>query len=94
MHHQLLVDFQVCEFIDIGYLSLHQPVAKIMWQSQIHCPTVMLNDAALLCKSKQLRNQPFECTQELKEDLVKQGWSGFYLGGNYVSGTLASRNMP
>jgi len=30
----------------------------------------------------------------LKEDLVKQGWSGFYLGGNYVSGKLASRKMP
>ena len=26
--------------------------------------------------------------QELKEDLVEQGWSGFYLGGNYVSGKL------
>jgi len=34
-----------------------------------------------------------ECMQELKEDLVEQGWSGFYLGGNYVSGKLASRKM-
>ncbi len=31
--------------------------------------------------------------QELKEDLVEQGWSGFYLGGNYVSGKLASCKM-
>ena len=24
--------------------------------------------------------------QAAKEDLVQQGWKGFYLGGNYVSG--------
>ncbi|DBB12106.1 TPA: hypothetical protein ACH3X3_006217 [Trebouxia sp. C0006] len=29
--------------------------------------------------------------QELKEDLVKQGWSGFYLGGNYVSGVALGK---
>ena len=28
--------------------------------------------------------------QAAKEDLVQQGWKGFYLGGNYVSGTPLS----
>ena len=32
--HQLLVDLQVCEFIDTRYLWLHQHVAKIMWQAR------------------------------------------------------------
>lgn len=28
--------------------------------------------------------------QAAKQDLVQQGWKGFYLGGNYVSGTALS----
>ena len=28
--------------------------------------------------------------QAAKEDLVQQGWKGFYLGGNYVSGSPLS----